>query len=750
MQVSRAFLALRPLGILCLLVCLGACGRTGEPVATWAGDWDTRWQDGGARLELRQTGLEVSGRYPSYAGLIEGRVDGSILRGRWKRGAQSGPLEFVMAPDGRSFVGRYNAGEWWTGGRVETHETDAVSLAQDTPRETLRSFLGAGNAARHNAPDLYARAAGLIDFGPDPTAVPPEQKIDRARSLFMLIDQTTFRLSALPDPAPGSETHTVKMPQAGTDAALALDFVLRDGRWFIREADDAAMQTARRALLVRANGHPPLPDDFRRRRNPRDAMRAFERAFYAWDRDGAQRARATLDLSHIPEAVRDYAGDLAAQYLNGILNRVGVVEPQEIPDDPASTEPYVLFSHPAGRVVIAPGAADSGWAFTAETVASARDLFIVMEDMPPRAGRKLPTPPSVYFEIRHRIRGLAPVMLTQFETLELWQIIGWALVLAVACAAGYLAMRLLLGALCRVLGGAEPGRLRRDLRWPLWGTLGLSLYKLIIPALGLPEGAKQISVGATGTALALSLTWLSWVLLDALANRYFVRAEGRFVTIDNILVSLAFGLFKLLALALGLSFVAVELSLPYEGVIASLSIGGLAVAFASRETLSNVFGAGILAIDRPFRRGDWIATGDTKGTVEHVGIRSTRVRTADDSLIIVPNGKLSDATVNNLGTRRFHLNSAKLPLPYATSVPQIEALVSGVKDLVAEIPESTPERTSVSVSALSQDGIEVTLKYGLDVRNGANETEIVNRLMMNILRLCERLGIRNGGAMQAA
>ena len=112
---------------------------------------------------------------------------------------------------------------------------------------------------------------------------------------------------------------------------------------------------------------------------------------------------------------------------------------------------------------------------------------------------------------------------------------------------------------------------------------------------------------------------------------------------------------------------------------------------------------------------------------------------------MVPNGKLSDAVVNNLGTRRVHLNSAKVPLPYDTSVPQIEALVDGVKDLVAEIPESTPDRTSVSVSSLSNEGIELTLKYGLDVRNGANETEIVNRLMMNVLRLCERLGIRRAG-----
>ena len=132
---------------------------------------------------------------------------------------------------------------------------------------------------------------------------------------------------------------------------------------------------------------------------------------------------------------------------------------------------------------------------------------------------------------------------------------------------------------------------------------------------------------------------------------------------DNIIVSLLFGLIKLVLLIVGLVFIAIELSLPYEGIVASLSIGGLAVAFASRETLSNVFGAGVLAIDRPFKRGDYISAGGVEGTVEYVGIRSTRVRTGDDSIIIMPNGKLADAMVNNLGTRRYHLKHVTVPLP---------------------------------------------------------------------------------------
>ena len=219
---------------------------------------------------------------------------------------------------------------------------------------------------------------------------------------------------------------------------------------------------------------------------------------------------------------------------------------------------------------------------------------------------------------------------------------------------------------------------------------------------------------------------------------------------DNIIVSLLFGFVKLGLVVVGLTLIAIELSLPYEGIIASLSIGGLAVAFASRETLSNVFGAGVLAIDRPFKRGDYISAGGVAGTVEYVGIRSTRVRTGDDSVIIMPNGKLADAMVNNLGTRRHHLLHTTVPLPYATTAEQIESVMSGIRSLVDAVPEAAHPQTSLSVSGMSNDGIDIDVKYALDARRGGDESAIATKLTLDILRLCEKLGVRPIGSPQPA
>lgn len=723
---------------------LPAMAASSDP--SWTGTWNTRWRQGGARMALQQEGSHVHGNYLSYDGSIEGEVQGRTLKGRWIQGERSGGIEFVLSTDGQSFMGRFDTGEWWTGGRIPG-SPEALGLDQRGPRQVLRTFVDAGNTARYDAPDQITRAVAVLDFGEGAGKITPEQKLGQAQTLFNLVDQTTFRLHGVPGRKTEGDSIDLKLEQAGTDATLPLRLVRKGEKWFIVVPDETTLDASRKALLARSGGRLANPEAYKLRRNARDAMRSFTRSFSEWTTGGRNQALESLDTSELSEAVRADQGVLALQYLNGVVNRIGVMAPQEISDDPDNREPLVVFSHPAGRIVIAPKGIGEGmsWKFTADTVRKARDLYVAVEEMPTADGKGLPAPPSVFFKVRKWVRGVASPMLTQVGPLEAWQIAGWAVVILAAIGLGWLIARGLLMFLVRAVGEADPKATRRAFRWPLWGTATFLVYNALVPALGLPDLATRVSVGVTGVLLALSVMWLGWRLVDAVVRRYFTSGDGGRMTMDNILVSLGFGALKIALLAAGLTYIAMQLSLPYEGVIASLSIGGLAVAFASRETLSNVFGAGILAIDRPFRRGDWIATGDTKGTVEHVGIRSTRVRTADDSLIIVPNGKLSDATVNNLGTRRFHLNSAKLPIPYETSVPQIEALVIGVKDLVAEIPESTPERTSVAVSALGQDGIEVTLKYGLDVRNGGNETEIVNRLMMNILRLCERLGIRGTG-----
>jgi small-conductance mechanosensitive channel len=704
-------------------------------------------------MELLQRGNQITGAYPAYGGTITGAVEGRELHGQWHEGPRSGAITFVLAPDGQSFMGRFETGEWWTGGRVQA-DAKGVVIDQAGAHQVLRTFVMAGNAARSGNLNEWAKAAAVMDFGEAGAPMAPGQKLAAARALFDLIDQTTFQLFAIPGRRATGERLDVELKQAGTGVVLPLALVRgTDNLWRVA-MPQGELGKLRDSLLARSGGRLPPPDDLKRRATARDAMRSFAAGFTDWDGSGRQQVLDTLDLSGFSDATRAYEGELAAAYLNEAMDRIGQVVPQEIPDDPQSRVPYTVFSHSAGAMVLTPASSASasdaaGWRFSADTVRSARELYTAIEDMPEVEGGALPDVPSTYMRLRRWVRDVSPFLFTRVGPVEAWQGVGVLALLtasfAIAFAVGWFVLTILRWA----VGGRQVVA-EREFRWPLRLALAFLLYHFAVPVLGLPEHAKRISTGATDVILALAVMWGGWKLIDTFGAGAARRAEATAGTLDEIVVSLVMGALKFILLAGGLLFIAQALSLPYEGVLAGLGIGGLAVAFASKETLSNVFGAGILVADRPFRRGDWIEAGEAKGTVEHVGIRSTRIRTADDSLLVVPNGKLADATVNNLGTRRHRVFKAKLLVGHDTLATALAAFMDGLVALTTNLPHVRPGSAKVGVTSIGPDGVEVELTCCLDVRTTDDERADRTALMLEVLRLADRMRIRLGDQAPAA
>jgi len=354
---------------LTLLAALPACAA--EP--SWTGQWATRWRDGGARMELQQQDNRVTGSYPACGGRIEGTVQARELHGHWIEGPRSGEITFVLAPDGQSFMGRFETGEWWTGGRVQA-DVRGVTVDQAGARQALRTFTMAGNAARSGDPNEWATATAVMEFGKPTTTMAPGQKLAAARALFELVDQTTFQLFAIPGRRASGNRLDLELKQAGTAVIMPLSLVRgTDGLW-------------------------------------RVAMRSFAAGFHDWTGSGRAQVLDAMDLSGFSDATRSYEGELAAAYLNEAMDRIGQVVPQEIPDDSQSRVPYTAFSHPAGAMVLAPGNEASGWRFTTDTVGAARELYTAIEDMPEVNSGAFPDVPSTYMRIRRWVRDVAPAL----------------------------------------------------------------------------------------------------------------------------------------------------------------------------------------------------------------------------------------------------------------------------------------------------------------------------------------------------
>ena len=105
-------------------------------------------------------------------------------------------------------------------------------------------------------------------------------------------------------------------------------------------------------------------------------------------------------------------------------------------------------------------------------------------------------------------------------------------------------------------------------------------------------------------------------------------------------------------------------------LVASLGIGGLAVALAAQDTIANLFGSFIIYLDKPFKVGDMVEAGEVKGTVEKIGFRTTRVRTLDKSLVTVPNKRMVDAALNNITQSVQKRVNMMIAYPMTASLPR--------------------------------------------------------------------------------
>jgi len=183
------------------------------------------------------------------------------------------------------------------------------------------------------------------------------------------------------------------------------------------------------------------------------------------------------------------------------------------------------------------------------------------------------------------------------------------------------------------------------------------------------------------------------------------------------------------------------LGINVTALVAGISIGGLAIALAAQDTLKNLFGSITIFLDKPFQIGDAIVAGDVEGTVEEVGFRSTRVRSFTNSLIYVPNSKLSDTTINNNGLRQFRRYKTTIGITYDTPPSKIEEFVKGLRHLVDNHPKTRKDAYEIHLNDLGASAIEILFYIFFAVDNWTEELESKHSLLMSILNLAEELGV---------
>ena len=669
----------------------------------WTGVWETYWRNGGAVVSLEQNGDRLKGQYPGFEGTMRGRVENSQVTGTWEDAAGVGTFTFSMSPDGQSFMGRFGSGEWWTGIRIDGGRARALAGPVDlsTPQLTLHRFLTAGNRSGVGRNDRLGVVLGLLDFSAFEESLSVYDRIDLARLLFQIVDRLTMRVWAIQPSEEAAENGSfmIDLTQSGTGKVFTLTFIRSNDMdpegsptWQMLVPPEEEMRTILSELLEIHGGQLPHSRQHHELASPRDTMRTF---IEQWDfaRSGDTRLfLETMDLSQIAAAVRVEEGMLLGEYLIEVLYRIGLPLRQEIPDYPNRRGHYTHFVHPVGSVELHPVEQEDGstiWQFSAETMASVRQLFTALEDMPvAEATERAESTP--FFTLRKRVRSINRGLLHDTGAgMELWQWIALALWLLASIPASWILTWLVVKTLrLRKAGNAQ----NQDTCF-LWSLrlIFLAVSGLVaLRVLGLPQSVDiplRILIGVT---LSLAGGWFAYQLVDKIGE-LLEKTSTRYQYRDEVLRSLGTSLAKIAVVIGAILFLAEILSLPYQGVLAGLGIGGLAVALAARSTLENFIGGITLLVDKPVEVGDFCRLGKHLGAIESIGLRSVKVRDIDRIIVTIPNAEFVNLYIENFTRRDRILLRTTIQLRYETTPDQLRWVLTEMRKLLLKHPMVTPE-----------------------------------------------------------
>jgi len=242
-------------------------------------------------------------------------------------------------------------------------------------------------------------------------------------------------------------------------------------------------------------------------------------------------------------------------------------------------------------------------------------------------------------------------------------------------------------------------------------------------------------------ALSAAVVWLFYNLADVFSKYLTVVTSKTETELDDQLIPLIRKTLRFFVLVMGVIAILQNNGVNVASLIAGLGIGGLAVALAARETLANFFGSVTIFMDRPFKIGDWIKSGNVEGTVEEVGFRSTRIRTFYNSLVSVPNSNLANADIDNLGLRKYRRLKTVLNLTYSTTPEQMEAFVEGIKAIVKANDHFRQDAYEVHFNSFGAHSLDVLVYVFFDVPDWSTELQQRHNFLLEILRLAKEVGI---------
>ncbi len=233
-------------------------------------------------------------------------------------------------------------------------------------------------------------------------------------------------------------------------------------------------------------------------------------------------------------------------------------------------------------------------------------------------------------------------------------------------------------------------------------SVQLSIYIIIEDIVLLNKIMPWINTIYMGIA-----TWAVYSLISNIIVSVAQNLVEKYPNVRKEMIVFILKIIKIILITLVIMFLFTQLGLDIKAIIASLGVGGIAIALASKDTLENFFGSITIMADNSFSQGDWIVTNNVEGTVVDIRMRSTRIRTFDNAMITVPNSELANSPIKNYSKRKIGRRiKMSLGITYESKMEDIVNLKKDIEQMLQNHPLIANNKISTSSKAKKFEAIK--------------------------------------------
>ncbi|UZR92356.1 mechanosensitive ion channel family protein [Chondrinema litorale] len=416
------------------------------------------------------------------------------------------------------------------------------------------------------------------------------------------------------------------------------------------------------------------------------------------------------------------------------------IDPEIIPQDPNYTDSlrnnqnkYVVVSSLPSIYLEKVG---NKWLYSANTV---KQIDAIHKDVYPFGTSEL-------LDLVHFISDGGKVAGKKYIGLYVWQHIGLLLLIFICFVAHKIFTFFIEKVLVRLLERFRKDTIAGNYIVPVAKPISLLVIcwfaAITFPVLQFPIFISQYIIKILNALLPFFVVMVIYKMINVLCYYLEKITSKTETTLDDQLIPLLRKSLKIFVIIGGVIFILQNLEFDITGLLAGISIGGLAFALAAQDTLKNLFGSLMIFVDRPFTVGDWIVTDGVDGTVEEVGFRSTRVRTFHNSVVSIPNGNIADMTIDNMGMRIYRRFKTNIAITYDTPPELIEAFIEGLKQIVKNHPDTRKDYYEIHMNNFGASSLDILFYIFFSVPDWSGELKARGEIMIDIIHLANKLEVR--------